>query len=116
MNSRYRTADGTCNNMIHPAWGAANRPFIRLLPSKYDDYFNLYRVRGSGFLGLPLLPNTREVSLKMNADVNVTNLRITNMVPTYGQFLNHDITLTPQAGQYRVIITIISKVKWAEKK
>ena len=31
----YRTLDGSCNNVDHPEWGAALRPFARFLPPDY---------------------------------------------------------------------------------
>lgn len=37
---RYRTIDGTCNNLNHPRWGAALAPFKRLLPPKYENNIN----------------------------------------------------------------------------
>ena len=36
-NAKYRTFDGTCNNVKHPLWGSAMMPQIRMLPPKYDD-------------------------------------------------------------------------------
>ena len=35
--SRHRTLDGTCNNPDQPRWGAANTPYLRLLPAWYAD-------------------------------------------------------------------------------
>ncbi|KAH8878044.1 Peroxidasin [Schistosoma japonicum] len=37
---RYRSIDGTCNNLNHPRWGAALVPFRRLLPPKYENGMN----------------------------------------------------------------------------
>lgn len=34
---RYRTHDGTCNNIRHPRWGAAQMPFHRFLSPEYAD-------------------------------------------------------------------------------
>lgn len=34
---KYRSQDGTCNNLDHPTWGAANTPLRRLLPASYED-------------------------------------------------------------------------------
>ncbi|GFQ97977.1 chorion peroxidase [Trichonephila clavata] len=34
-NSRYRTADGTCNNLQNPTWGSAGVCFRRLLNPNY---------------------------------------------------------------------------------
>ncbi|KAK4471262.1 hypothetical protein MN116_004706, partial [Schistosoma mekongi] len=37
---RYRSIDGTCNNLNHPRWGAALVPFRRLLPPRYENGMN----------------------------------------------------------------------------
>lgn len=34
---RYRTHDGTCNNLRHPRWGSAQMPFHRFLQPEYHD-------------------------------------------------------------------------------
>jgi hypothetical protein len=34
---RFRTANGECNNPLHPSRGAALMPFRRLLPAAYED-------------------------------------------------------------------------------
>ena len=35
--SKFRTQDGSCNNVQHPFWGAARRSQVRLLPAEYAD-------------------------------------------------------------------------------
>ncbi|UYV64038.1 HPX2 [Cordylochernes scorpioides] len=36
-NSKYRTADGSCNNLNNPTWGRESTCFIRILPAMYSD-------------------------------------------------------------------------------
>ena len=36
-NYKFRTIDGTCNNIRFPLWGSSNKPFDRLLPPLYGD-------------------------------------------------------------------------------
>ena len=37
-SSPFRSADGSCNNMLHPfTWGVALRPYRRSLPPDYAD-------------------------------------------------------------------------------
>lgn len=36
-NAKYRTFNGSCNNLERPTWGAANTPFLRLLNAEYSD-------------------------------------------------------------------------------
>lgn len=35
--SRYRTLDGSCNNLKYQFWGAAMQRYNRLLPPSYED-------------------------------------------------------------------------------
>lgn len=34
---KYRSIDGTCNNLEHPAWGRRNAPFTRIAKPRYAD-------------------------------------------------------------------------------
>jgi hypothetical protein len=34
-DAKYRSADGSCNNLNNPEWGMAGRSQERLLPNKY---------------------------------------------------------------------------------
>ncbi|XP_074598767.1 uncharacterized protein LOC141853355 [Brevipalpus obovatus] len=36
-DSKYRTIDGSCNNVRYPFWGKSNVCHARLLPAAYDD-------------------------------------------------------------------------------
>ena len=38
--NRYRTLDGTCNNLGHPQWGSAPIPLKRLMDPVYENGFN----------------------------------------------------------------------------
>ena len=35
--AKYRSIDGSCNNLEHLQWGQANTAFQRLLPPDYED-------------------------------------------------------------------------------
>jgi hypothetical protein len=35
--SKYRSLDGSCNNLVHPSWGQHNTIFQRLLPADYEN-------------------------------------------------------------------------------
>ena len=92
---KYRTFDGTCNNLCNITTGAAFTPHRRFLPPVYEPGFQPRQF--STFQapsGEPFpLPNARQVSKKVfdSADVQAD---FTHMVMTWGQFLDHDLTLT----------------------
>lgn len=41
FHGKYRTIDGTCNNMKHPMWGASLTAFDRVLSPIYEDGFSM---------------------------------------------------------------------------
>ncbi|OWF51425.1 chorion peroxidase-like [Mizuhopecten yessoensis] len=93
-NSPYRTIDGSCNNIGHPAWGMTGMPQKRFLAPDYDDGFNSPRSRGQD--GAPL-PNPRNISNELHqSNGNQTyESKLSVMLMTWGQFINHDIVGTP---------------------
>ena len=102
--------DGVCNNVAHHEnrhWGASGTPFKRLAGNAYAD--GLYQPRSA-----PGLPSPRKVSEAMHAaEVSgtlspgpLTVKGLTLMTMQFGQFLDHDITFTPQAGLVRRKVVI----------
>lgn len=86
-----RTIDGTGNNGAHPAWGAAGTPLLRRLPSAYSD--DVESPAG------PDRPSAREISnvVAAQAEPLPDPDRFTSLVWQWGQFLDHDLDLTPAA-------------------
>ncbi|KAI2802967.1 hypothetical protein BLOT_007090 [Blomia tropicalis] len=68
FQTKYRTMDGSCNNLQRPLWGKSNTAFERLLPPEYND--GLHEPRQ-----------------------NVPEPRYTLMLMQWGQFMDHDLTL-----------------------
>lgn len=94
FSSKYRTIDGSCNNKKNPKWGEANTPFVRLIDADYGDELNEPRLDSEK----KPLPSARTVSQKLTGLKNKQSNHFTLMVMQWGQFLDHDITLTPVAG------------------
>ena len=72
----------------------SNTPFIRLRPSAYADGAHIPR----GGLTSPSLPSARAVSVAVHQDKKGQRLHqpVSLMVMQFGQFLDHDITLTQE--------------------
>uniref|UniRef100_A0A8C3QU24 Ig-like domain-containing protein n=1 Tax=Cyanoderma ruficeps TaxID=181631 RepID=A0A8C3QU24_9PASS len=99
FHKKYRTHDGSCNNLQHPMWGASLTAFQRLLKPAYQNGFNLPR----GFSlaedarDLPL-PLPRLVSTAMIGTETITpDDQFTHMLMQWGQFLDHDMDQTVAA-------------------
>eukprot|EP00051_Salpingoeca_urceolata_P000535 m.34542 g.34542 ORF g.34542 m.34542 type:complete len:623 (-) comp10778_c0_seq1:322-2190(-) len=88
----FRTINGEGNNVHNPHWGAADHILIR---KQFADYDN-------GLDTMPGLtrPSARAVSNLLCSQEGVTkrsSIGITDMFWTWGQFLDHDISLTEGA-------------------
>nr|XP_023023971.1 chorion peroxidase [Leptinotarsa decemlineata] len=89
--SKYRTYNGTCNNLKYPEeYGVAYRPFRRTLPPDYADGISKPRVSKNG----SALPSARTVSLFCHRPYYKSDPKFTVMLAVWGQFLDHDITAT----------------------
>jgi hypothetical protein len=89
-----RSVDGSGNNLAHPTWGAAGVDLQRQGPAAYDDGVSSPRGSANG------LPNPREIS---NAVVAQTAMvpnthAMTDWVFQWGQFVDHDLSLTDLAA------------------
>ncbi|CAG7819060.1 unnamed protein product [Allacma fusca] len=94
--AKYRHIDGSCNNLQNTLWGASFTPFGRLVPAVYQDGYNAPK----GGYADSNLPNPRVVSASIHHDFISPDPSITNMVPQVGQFLDHDMTLTPESDHH----------------
>lgn len=90
IRDRYRTYDGSCNNLRHTGWGKSNTPYTRLLPPDYED--GVSEVRKTGVTG-GILPNPRTVSLATIKWSEKPDNKATVMLMQWGQFIDHDLSL-----------------------
>lgn len=90
----YRTIDGTGNNITNPLWGSAGAPLLRESSgSHYTDGFN----SPSGASRL----SPREISNIVFAQPGYmpSDTGISAMFWQWGQFLDHDLDLSRDAGE-----------------
>ncbi len=92
---QIRSFDGVGNNIVNPGWGSAGANFVRLdsMPN-YGD--------GMASPGGATAPNPREIShtLGMQANPMRDAANRSDYVWQWGQFLDHDITLTPGGTEF----------------
>lgn len=93
LKYKFRTIDGSCNNLCNITKGAAGRPFRRfpgLDPATaYEPGFLPRNTASFGTLG-----NPRKISRVVFSNVSRNAPNFTHITMTWGQFLDHDITLT----------------------
>ena len=94
----YRSTDGSCNNLANPNFGRAGTPYQRiLLPEYASGTIDLPRRRATDNFELP---SAREVSNMLTAKPTTEPLDLSNsvLVMQMGQFIDHDLTHTPNHG------------------
>ncbi|UMM16464.1 hypothetical protein L5515_013465 [Caenorhabditis briggsae] len=87
FHKKYRSMDGTCNNLQNPIKGAAFTAFSRLMPAAYDDGFNTLVSASQRNR-----PNPREVSVFLLSSERSLPGHVNSLVMLFGQFVSHDIT------------------------
>lgn len=87
--SEYRTIDGLSNNLIDEEYGSTDQAFLRITPYAYAD--GISAPAGAD------RPSAREVSNMIFTELEpVPNTQhCSDLFWLWGQFLDHDITLTP---------------------
>lgn len=87
ITSKYRTPDGTCNNLRWPSWGKAFWPYNRVLNPSYGDGINSPRLSKAK----EELPNVRDLSVELTRHKFPPSSKLTLLTMQFGQFIDHDI-------------------------
>lgn len=85
-----RSIDGSGNNPINPLWGAAGQHLIRLVPAAYPD--GIHAPTGEARPSPRLISNV----IFTQRDVIPSTRRLSNLTWAWGQFLDHELDLTPE--------------------
>jgi hypothetical protein len=83
---------GVCNNIDHPLWGKADIAHFRFLPPNCADGISAPRVSVTG----SPLPSPRLISKAVHTDDGFHDHAVTIMLVFWGQFIDHDVTLTSE--------------------
>lgn len=92
-HSKYRSVDGTCNNLNNPTWGASLTAFRRIEKPIYENGFSMPIgwMKGKLYAGFEK-PSARLVSTTLISTKEITpDEHITHMVMQWGQFVDHDL-------------------------
>ncbi|KAG9509175.1 Chorion peroxidase, partial [Fragariocoptes setiger] len=99
-NARFRSITGHCNNLAHPAWGAARTPFVRFVAPAYSDGVGAARTHSMLSAQVPL-PAPRQVAARVHVDIDVPSSDVTNLFMSWGQLVDHDMALAaPPAAEH----------------
>lgn len=102
MALRFRTIDGSNNNLSDPALNQANTDFARVGPANFAD----------GFDAMQPGPNPREISNIVVANgpdthLEVNGVALSGMMYAWGQFVDHDLDLE-KSGTNTADISILA--------
>lgn len=92
FHQRYRSVDGSCNNLDNPLQGAAEVPFLRLLNPAYEDGVGLPVGWSGGKPSARLISRDLISANKVTGDENFSL-----MLMQFGQFLDHDMDMAPSS-------------------
>ncbi len=97
-----RTIDGSLNNRFNPDWGAAGTKVVVRTPLTYEDGISLPAGHSR--------PNPRHISNEIFAQTTPKNdpLNLSAYAWGWGQFIDHDITLSPDNAEEPMDISVPS--------
>ncbi|CAH2040571.1 unnamed protein product, partial [Iphiclides podalirius] len=100
--SRYRSIDGSCNNLQRPIWGIPQTPYGRLVQFNYADGVSAMPISLTG----RQLPNPREISLRLFPDKQLIDPVWNLNAQQWGQIITHDMSLTAGVAQTHKDLTV----------
>lgn len=103
--NRYRTINGAYNNLENTQWGSAGEHLQLMVPLAYGD--SISTPAGAD------RPNPRDISNNVFTQVTNTTdvLQLSDFCWAWGQFLDHDIGLTPD-GQEFLPVSVPQGDRW----
>ncbi|XP_015600667.1 peroxidase isoform X3 [Cephus cinctus] len=91
-DAKYRSIDGSCNNLENPRLGSALTAYTRVLFPQYSDGIKELR---RAERKRKLLPSGRAVSLSLSVAHDVIDISKTLAVMQWSEFIAHDLAHTP---------------------
>lgn len=92
LRAKYRSIDGSCNNIDNPSWGKAMTAYTRILFPQYFD--GIQEPRKMGQTKKPL-PGARVISTSVAGYNGQSDTKKTLAVMQWTQFISNDLAHTP---------------------
>ncbi len=109
----FRTITGEFNNLANPAWGSAGSMLLRCPAGAfYGGNDHTWEMGGENRVSARMVSNLVFAQPEMVFD----DRGLTDMVWQWGQFLDHDLDLTPEGGNETVNITVPAGDPWFDPK
>src|SRR5665811_208887 len=89
LTEEAREADGTGNNLANDNWGSAGSELLRLAPASYAD--------GAGVPNTGVNPRDISNAILDQDGLQPNSFDASDLFTFFGQFIDHDIDLTPEA-------------------
>ena len=98
--SGYRSIDGSGNNITNPTWGQAGIDLLRISPVAYADGINSpsLATNPSARLVSNLVSNQADPANPLQDIQTVDQNSLSDYGYLWGQFIDHDMDLTPDGG------------------
>src|SRR5262245_43953105 len=93
LAATFAPIDGTGNNLAHPEWGSAGSDLLRIAPAAYAD--GVSAPAGADRPSPRVISNT--IADQGDQDL-ISDRDLSAMIYAWGQFLDHDLDLTPNAS------------------
>jgi len=103
--STYRPISEVGNNVANPNWGVAGADLLRLSPAEYANGYNSPSMAQdpSARLISNILNNQADPANPSQDIATVNQQSLSDFVYSFGQFMDHDMDLTPGNGAYMPI-------------
>jgi peroxidase len=93
--------DGRNNNPNHPSWGSTGVQLLRTAPSEYGD--GICTPGGADRLGARAISN---IIADQGSNDIISDRLLSAMIYAWGQFIDHDLDLTPTGGTESIDIPV----------
>ncbi|CAI6365415.1 unnamed protein product [Macrosiphum euphorbiae] len=91
-DAKYRSANGSCNNLGTPTWGASTTPFFRMNDANYSDGYYALRLQTNGIA----LPSPRLINVQVFLNHEIYRVDENNVLLfPFAQSSAHDISGLP---------------------